>query len=99
VSDDVHCCYRFSRFNVEYSERCHYDFVQVFDVDGTNGTRLLAQLCGDHSKSPPILNSAGNKMLVQFVSDHVLNYPGFTAAVIFQTGALLDYSQHCSKTT
>ena len=84
---------------MEYSYRCHYDFVRAFDVDGTNGTRLLAQLCGDHSKSPPILQSTGNKMRVQFLSDFTGNFPGFTAAVIFQTGALLDYSQHCSKTT
>jgi len=84
---------------VEYSQRCHYDFVQVFDVDGPNDTRLLAKLCGDHSKSPPILHSTSNKMLVQFVSDYTWNFPGFTAAVIFQTGALLDYSLHCSKTT
>jgi CUB domain. len=84
---------------VEYSSRCYYDFVRVFDADSMNSTRLLAKLCGDHSKSPPILHSTGNKMLVQFVSDHYDNYPGFAAAVIFQTGALLEYSQHCSKTT
>lgn len=84
---------------MEFSQRCHYDFVRVIDVAGTNGTMLLAQLCGDHSKSPPILHSTGNKMLVQFVSDYSGNYPGFAAAVIFQTGALLDNSQHCSKTT
>jgi hypothetical protein len=71
----------------------------VFEVDGTNGSRLLAQLCGDHSKSPPIIHSTGNKMLVQFVSDYTANFPGFTAAVIFQTGVLLVYSEHCSKAT
>lgn len=84
---------------MEYSPRCQYDFVRVLDVSGTNGTRLLAQLCGDHSKSPPIIHSTGNKILVQFVSDYYGNYPGFKAAVIFQTGVLLDYSQHCAKTT
>jgi len=84
---------------MEYSHWCHYDFVRVFDGEVMNDTGLLAQLCGDHSKSPPILHSTGNKLLVQFVSDYTGNYPGFTAAVIFQTGALLDYSQHCPKTT
>jgi hypothetical protein len=84
---------------VEYSQRCHFDFVQVYDGDVMNDTRLLARLCGDHSKSPPILLSTGNKMLVQFMSDYSGHYPGFTAAVIFQTGVLLGYSQHCSKAT
>jgi hypothetical protein len=84
---------------VEYSQQCYYDYVRVIDVDGMNGTMLLAQLCGDHEKSPPIFYSTRNKMRVDFVSDYSGNYPGFVAAVIFQTGALLGYSQHCSKST
>ncbi|XP_069688891.1 cubilin [Periplaneta americana] len=76
---------RFSTFVVEYSLSCHYDFVRVFDSDTMNNSLLLGQLCGNISNPPPILYSTGNKMLVQFVSDYSQHYPGFTAAVIFQT--------------
>jgi hypothetical protein len=72
--------------------QCHYDFVRVIDGDSISNGRMLAQLCGDHSNSPPILESTGNKMLVQFQSDHSQNYPGFTAAVIFKTGELIDFA-------
>lgn len=75
---------------MEFSQQCHYDFVRVIDGDSVGSGRMLGQFCGDHSKSPPILESTGNKMLVHFQSDHSQNFPGFTAAVIFKTGKLLN---------
>ena len=65
---------------------CRFDYVAVYDGNEVNDTLKLGILCGDLRKSPPILHSNGNQVVVLFRTDYTGNFQGFSASVTFQTG-------------
>ncbi|XP_023314262.1 cubilin homolog isoform X1 [Trichogramma pretiosum] len=71
------------RFNLETSENCQNDYVEIYDwlEDPNNGTgawKSLARVCGRNSPDKPF-NSTGPKMRVKFVSNSAIEADGFKA--------------------
>ena len=66
---------------MEPDATCRYDYVKVLDTDGTS---ILARLCGD--SLPSQIRSSGNRMTVIFLSDHSVNKKGFKATWSAVTG-------------
>lgn len=66
---------KFAKFNVEKSDNCDRDYVNIYNVE-TNGVRRLAnKLCG--SDLVKDFESESNKVDVEFKSDGTSSYPGF----------------------
>eukprot|EP00095_Tigriopus_kingsejongensis_P009746 maker-scaffold1177_size57108-snap-gene-0.11 protein:Tk09746 transcript:maker-scaffold1177_size57108-snap-gene-0.11-mRNA-1 annotation:"alpha-2-macroglobiln splicing variant 1 precursor" len=65
----------FHLFNVENNNVCLWDWVKVFDSNGT----LLKHICG-YLQQDLVIASAGKNMSVQFYSDDVVNSAGFLAS-------------------
>jgi hypothetical protein len=65
----------FHLFNVEHNRNCQWDWVKVFDTNGT----LLKAICG-YLQQDLILFSTGNSMAVELKADHTVNAAGFLAS-------------------
>ena len=76
----------FTDFRVQYSRNCTDDFVSVFDGETTTAP-LLGNYCG--SAKPPSLRSSGNKLLIVFKSNAMVNSKGFQLS--YQTGTLKQF--------
>ena len=58
----------FQHFHVQWSEKCHKDYVKVYD--GLHPTSILKKtLCGSSSKLREDIYSSGRYLIVQFHSD------------------------------
>ncbi|XP_076296135.1 cubilin [Lasioglossum baleicum] len=61
------------------SNGCYFDYLEIFDGDNENSTKL-ATLCGDETDKPPDpYYSTHNYMLLRFVSDGSIEDRGFNA--------------------
>lgn len=69
---------RFGKFDVEADAHCRYDYVALFDGARSDDARRLGRFCGDTAPGPIV--SAGNELLVQFVSDLSVTADGFSAS-------------------
>ncbi|KAI0233513.1 Cubilin [Lamellibrachia satsuma] len=67
---------KFTRFDLEASSRCTYDYVAVYD--GLDSSSLIGQYCG--SVTPLKIVSTSNTLLVNFVTDSSVSKEGFHAA-------------------
>merc|ERR1711935_235405 len=62
----------FHLLNVEHNSQCNYDWVKVFDSDGS----LKKRICG-YLQQDLVLYSANNTLSLQFYSDNTINGAGF----------------------
>ena len=66
----------FTDFNLE-DYGCLYDYIQIYEGEGTGGTLLLDKTCGNNN--PGTITTTTNTATLIFVSDFIYNYPGFQA--------------------
>lgn len=66
----------FTAFHVENHSLCKWDSVTILN-GGTPGSPVIGRYCGN--KSPGIIQSGSNKLLVIFNSDHSIQGGGFYA--------------------
>lgn len=77
---------RFSRLELEFSEMCRVDAVEVYDGPWTNPKRLVSVFCVNGTATAPVVKSSNNQMTVTLkVDDHQPQYT-FEAAVDFTYG-------------
>ncbi|CAB3235739.1 unnamed protein product [Arctia plantaginis] len=72
----------FIYIDLENSFQCYNDYVALYDGRKVNGDKRLALLCG-FINSTTVLRSTGNKMVLEFITDSVLQYKGFKAQIYF----------------
>uniref|UniRef100_A0A915J2Q8 CUB domain-containing protein n=1 Tax=Romanomermis culicivorax TaxID=13658 RepID=A0A915J2Q8_ROMCU len=65
---------KFINFELEEEYHCEYDYVQIFDGDTDQDTRI-SKLCGN--KIPVPIISTGNALKIQFRSDDTVGAKGF----------------------
>ncbi|XP_052870861.1 cubilin homolog [Anopheles cruzii] len=65
----------FTKFHLEQSESCKFDYLEIFDGSTTNDPSL-GKFCGD--RIPPGYTSSGNTLLLQFHTDWSAPNPGFS---------------------
>uniref|UniRef100_A0A8D0GFF0 Cubilin n=1 Tax=Sphenodon punctatus TaxID=8508 RepID=A0A8D0GFF0_SPHPU len=65
----------FPFFQLEESNRCNYDFLQIHDGESASA-HMIGKYCG--SSPPPELFSTHNSLYFWFRSDHTINAGGFT---------------------
>ena len=68
---------RFKQFSLQGGANCTYDSVKIYDGYSTNATQLGPShgYCGNNK--PPTMTSAGDSLLVAFVSDGIIESTGF----------------------
>lgn len=66
---------KFLFFDLEEDSACGYDYVDIFDGDNNNHTRLL-HACGSQVLPGDVVSS-GDRLLIQFKSDDTANFKGF----------------------
>ena len=64
-----------SNTQVEHNAQCNYDWVKVFDSDGS----LKKRICG-YLQQDLVLYSTNNTLSLQFYSDNTINGAGFLAS-------------------
>ncbi|XP_054002675.1 cubilin [Hylaeus anthracinus] len=64
-----------TKFDLEHSTTCRYDYVKIFDGETTQAP-LLGRFCG--STMPPTIKSNSNVILVIFKSDWTIDGDGFS---------------------
>ena len=83
-------------FDIEQGDSCQYDSVKIYDGETTNAT-ILGQVNGYCWSGPSDLTSTGNAVLITFVSNNFLTYPGFVITYkgkwLFTSSSLLYPSQ------
>lgn len=67
------------QFNFETDKKCFYDYVQVFDGNGTDAAQLMPRTCGTKGFNKT-LTSSDTIMKIRFRSDKTVNDKGFTAS-------------------
>uniref|UniRef100_A0A182NM22 Cubilin n=1 Tax=Anopheles dirus TaxID=7168 RepID=A0A182NM22_9DIPT len=65
---------KFSKFHLEQSESCKFDYVEIFDGSSTQDASL-GKFCGD--RVPPAFVSTRNTLLLRFQTDWSAPHPGF----------------------
>ncbi|KAH8382433.1 hypothetical protein KR009_003504, partial [Drosophila setifemur] len=65
---------RFLHFEIEYSERCDYDFLEVTE-EGYSMNTIHGRFCGKHK--PPIIISNSDTLLLRFQTDESNSLRGF----------------------
>lgn len=68
---------KFNKFALEADSYCRFDYVAFFNGGEKDDSRLIGRYCGDEAPEPII--TAGNVLLVQFVSDLSVTSDGFLA--------------------
>uniref|UniRef100_A0A182INM1 Uncharacterized protein n=1 Tax=Anopheles atroparvus TaxID=41427 RepID=A0A182INM1_ANOAO len=66
---------RFTRFHLEQSESCKFDYLEIFDGRSTEDTSL-GKFCGDRMPAP--YTSTGSTLLLKFHTDWSSPHPGFS---------------------
>lgn len=78
ISDtNQHIQLSFKTFHLETCNKCACDFVEIFDVVGSQ-QNSLGRFCGTSLPGP--FYSSKQSLLVVFKSDHGNGFPGFTAS-------------------
>ncbi|XP_068600196.1 procollagen C-endopeptidase enhancer a [Brachionichthys hirsutus] len=67
----------FDKFVLEADAYCRFDYVAFFNGGAKDDSRLIGKFCGDQAPQPIV--TAGNVLLVQFVSDLSVTSDGFLA--------------------
>eukprot|EP00112_Aurelia_sp_Birch-Aquarium-sp1_P014017 Seg3.11 transcript_id=Seg3.11/GoldUCD/mRNA.D3Y31 product=Fibrillin-1 protein_id=Seg3.11/GoldUCD/D3Y31 len=65
----------FNSFELETSEGCEFDYVEIYDGREDKSDNLMGRFCG--SVIPSSLNSSGNSFLIKFKSDGSVSKKGF----------------------
>lgn len=65
---------RFLHFEIEYSESCDYDFLEVTE-EGYSMNTIHGRFCGKHK--PPIIVSNSDTLLLRFQTDESNSLRGF----------------------
>ena len=75
---------KFEKFEMEMSEYCSFDYVEIFNGTQLNDTMRLAKICGNLTNSikPIIINS--NEAVIRFKTDQTNDLYGFSAAIFFR---------------
>ncbi|KAI8044617.1 hypothetical protein M5D96_000788 [Drosophila gunungcola] len=68
---------RFLHFEIEYSERCDYDYLEVTE-EGYSMNTIHGRFCGKHK--PPIIVSNSDTLLLRFQTDESNSLRGFAIA-------------------
>ncbi|XP_031706928.1 procollagen C-endopeptidase enhancer b [Anarrhichthys ocellatus] len=68
---------KFMKLDLEPDTYCRYDYVALFNGGERDNSRRIGRFCGD--RSPGIIVTNGNELLVQFVSDLSVTSDGFMA--------------------
>ncbi|KAM6895186.1 procollagen C-endopeptidase enhancer b [Lycodopsis pacificus] len=68
---------KFVKLDLEPDTYCRYDYVALFNGGERDNSRRIGRFCGD--RSPGIIVTNGNELLVQFVSDLSVTSDGFMA--------------------
>ncbi|XP_066929338.1 cubilin-like isoform X2 [Clytia hemisphaerica] len=74
----------FNTFELEQSEHCEKDFIEVYDGDSTNSLKLLTEqfvggrVCG--GRRPPVITSSTRVLTVRFRSNENTTKNGFSAS-------------------
>ncbi|KAH0948163.1 hypothetical protein HN011_006977 [Eciton burchellii] len=76
---------RFEKFVLEYSIRCYFDNVGIYEGDLIVPDKRLGLICGNLTMHLPIFRSESNSMVVNFNADSSRHFEGFTAKVLFVT--------------
>nr|XP_040240535.2 cubilin homolog [Anopheles coluzzii] len=74
---------RFSKFHLEQSEACKFDYLEIFDGPSTEDPSL-GKFCGD--RMPPLFTSTGNALLLKFHTDWSAPNPGFSLVYKIKCG-------------
>ena len=67
----------FNTFDVESHSSCNYDWVEIYEGEGTGGTVLLSKSCG--STVPGPVTSTTNMATLSFQTDSSATETGFEA--------------------
>ena len=70
----------FDAFNLQNSNSCQSDYVEVRETSDGRPSTLIGRFCG--SSSPGVFTSNYSTLLVEFVSDMSGRYPGFRATAM-----------------
>ncbi|XP_053675116.1 cubilin homolog [Anopheles nili] len=74
---------KFSKFHLEQSDGCKFDYLEIFDGRNTEDPSL-GKFCGD--RIPPAVISSGNSLLLKFHTDWSAPNPGFTVMYKIKCG-------------
>uniref|UniRef100_A0A182Y0Z6 Cubilin n=1 Tax=Anopheles stephensi TaxID=30069 RepID=A0A182Y0Z6_ANOST len=74
---------RFSKFHLEQSEGCKFDYLEIFDGSSTEDASL-GKFCGD--RMPPTFTSTGHALLLKFHTDWSAPNPGFSLVYKIKCG-------------
>lgn len=72
----------FETFDVEHSDYCYFDYVEVYKGLEINETEKLIKICGNLT-SPPSINTESNTAIVYMKTDMSNSGGGFTADIRF----------------
>uniref|UniRef100_A0A4W3J1X0 CUB domain containing protein 2 n=1 Tax=Callorhinchus milii TaxID=7868 RepID=A0A4W3J1X0_CALMI len=67
----------FQHFDLEFHDRCEYDYIQIYNGEAEDRGNLLGTFCGD--VSPPYFTSSWHVMSIIFHSDSHVASRGFLA--------------------
>ncbi|KAH0568173.1 hypothetical protein KQX54_019308 [Cotesia glomerata] len=81
--DDKSVVLRFEMFELEYTSRCYFDNLMVYEGSLLDNEKLLATLCGNLTDSLPVIKSVDNAIAVNFNSNEDKHFKGFKIAVLF----------------
>uniref|UniRef100_A0A182RN21 Cubilin n=1 Tax=Anopheles funestus TaxID=62324 RepID=A0A182RN21_ANOFN len=74
---------KFSKFHLEQSESCKFDYLEIFDGSSTEDASL-GKFCGD--RMPPAFTSTENSLLLKFHTDWSAPNPGFSLVYKIKCG-------------
>lgn len=80
--DDQHIVVRFETIELEHSDYCYQDYVEVFEGHVLETEYRKAHLCGNLTSHTPIVNINSNKAVIRFQSDASVSVGGFSALVL-----------------
>lgn len=73
---------KFEKLDLDYSEICSYDYVEIFNGRLDNSSARLAKLCGNLTVKPIVIDN--NEAVIKLRSDQMRESSGFTAVITFQ---------------
>ena len=71
---------QFLDFDIEGSQNCNYDYIQIRDGPDVNST-TIGRYCGDPSTIPPPILSTLNYLWISFVTDGSVQNRGFKVSL------------------
>ncbi|XP_066598353.1 cubilin-like [Prorops nasuta] len=80
---------RFDKLVTEYSSHCYFDSVKIYEGEIIDNDKMLGNVCGNLTRTPPVFTSEGNSMVIHFHTDDSKSDEGFTAEVLFGNGPAL----------